>query len=239
MDWRWIGGGEVEGVGGRVAVVVDWGSDEWQWQSNYHTVIGGIYASTSSLFITHRAFSCCRASSRCSDVGLDVNVFGGLDASLSLSCRRASSRRSIVISIVVNVVIVGLDVDVIRGFDESSKLFDPPPRLLPLLCRCCHRCCRRRYHHCCHSLFCRRRCCHCTRRCSRRCRRPCHRHRRSVFIVVVAVPSSSLLSLSSSMCLADCYICRQHASVAAITFAHPLRHHPMLLSCRSLLHRCC
>jgi hypothetical protein len=32
VDWRWIGGGEVEGVGGRVAVVVEWGSDEWRWR---------------------------------------------------------------------------------------------------------------------------------------------------------------------------------------------------------------
>ena len=29
VDWWWIGGGEVEGVGGRVAVVVKWGLDEW------------------------------------------------------------------------------------------------------------------------------------------------------------------------------------------------------------------
>ncbi len=34
VDWRWIGGGKVKGVGGRVAVVVDWGSDEWQWWSS-------------------------------------------------------------------------------------------------------------------------------------------------------------------------------------------------------------
>ncbi len=33
MDWQWIGGGKVEGVGGRVAVGVRWGSYEWQWQS--------------------------------------------------------------------------------------------------------------------------------------------------------------------------------------------------------------
>jgi hypothetical protein len=84
VDWRWIGGGEVKGVGGRVAVVVEWGSDEWRWRSNYHIVIGGIEASTSSSFIMRRAFSCHRASSRCSVVGLDVNVFGGLDASSSL-----------------------------------------------------------------------------------------------------------------------------------------------------------
>ncbi len=84
VDWRWIGGGKVEGVGGRVAVVVEWGSDEWQWWSNYHIVVGGIDASTLSLFVTRRAFSCRRASSRCSVVGLDVNVFGGLDTLSSL-----------------------------------------------------------------------------------------------------------------------------------------------------------
>ncbi len=84
VDWRWIGGGEVKGVGGRVAVVVEWGSDEWQWRSNYHIVVGGINASMLLLFVTHRTFSCRRASSRCSIVGLDVNVFGGLDALSSL-----------------------------------------------------------------------------------------------------------------------------------------------------------
>ena len=84
VDWRWIGGGKVEGVGDRVAVVVEWGSDEWQWQSNYHIVVGGINASTLLSFVTPRAFSCRHASSRCSVVGLDDNVFGGLDALLSL-----------------------------------------------------------------------------------------------------------------------------------------------------------
>jgi hypothetical protein len=84
VDWRWIGGGKVEGVGGRVAVVVEWGSDEWRWRSNYHIVVGGIDALTSSLFVTRCAFSCHRASSRCSVIGLDVNVIGGLDASSSL-----------------------------------------------------------------------------------------------------------------------------------------------------------
>ncbi len=33
VDWRWIDGGEVEGVEGRVAVVVKWGLDKWRWQS--------------------------------------------------------------------------------------------------------------------------------------------------------------------------------------------------------------
>ncbi len=34
VDWQWIGGDEVEGVGGRVAVVVEWGSDKWRWRSS-------------------------------------------------------------------------------------------------------------------------------------------------------------------------------------------------------------
>ncbi len=51
VDWWWIGGGKVEGVGSRVAVVVEWGSDEWRWQSNYHIVVSGIHALTSSLFV--------------------------------------------------------------------------------------------------------------------------------------------------------------------------------------------
>ncbi len=34
VDWRWIGGGKAEGVGGRVAVVVEWGSDKWRWRSS-------------------------------------------------------------------------------------------------------------------------------------------------------------------------------------------------------------
>ncbi len=84
VDCRWIGGGEVEGFGGRVAVVVKWGLDEWQWRSNCHIVGGDINASTLSSFVTHRAFSCRRASSRCSVIGLNVNVFGGLDALSSL-----------------------------------------------------------------------------------------------------------------------------------------------------------
>ncbi len=84
VDWWWIGGDKVEGVGGRVAVVVKWGSDKWQWQSNYHIVVGGINALMPLLFVMRRAFSCCRISSRCSVVGLDVNLFGSLDTSSSL-----------------------------------------------------------------------------------------------------------------------------------------------------------
>ncbi len=83
VDWRWIGGGKIKGVGSRVAVVVEWVLDEWRWWLNYHIVISGIDASTLLSFVTRRAFSCRCASSHCSVVGLDVNVFGGLDASSS------------------------------------------------------------------------------------------------------------------------------------------------------------
>jgi hypothetical protein len=85
-------------------------------QPNYHIVVGDIDASSSSSFVTRRAFSLRHASYRCSVVGLDVNVFGGFNASLSLfivrrrlhlfhrrcrprrrhrhcSCRRRSCRR--------------------------------------------------------------------------------------------------------------------------------------------------
>ncbi len=54
MDWRWVGGGKVEGVGGRVVVVVEWGSDEWWWQLNYHILLSGINASMSSSFVVVR-----------------------------------------------------------------------------------------------------------------------------------------------------------------------------------------
>jgi hypothetical protein len=93
-------------------------------QPNYHIVVGDIDASSSSSFVTRRAFSLRRASYRCSVVGLDVNVFGGFDASLSLfvvrrrhhlfrrrrrrrrrSCRR---RRCVVVVVAVVVVVVRL-----------------------------------------------------------------------------------------------------------------------------------
>ncbi len=53
-------------------------------QPNYHTVIGGIDALSSSLFFTRRAFSRRRTSSRCSVVSLNVNVFGSFDVLSSL-----------------------------------------------------------------------------------------------------------------------------------------------------------
>ncbi len=35
VDWRWIVGGKVEGVGGRVTVVVEWGlAVNWQWRTS-------------------------------------------------------------------------------------------------------------------------------------------------------------------------------------------------------------
>jgi hypothetical protein len=67
-----------------VARAVEWGSGEWRQRLNYHIIVGDINALTLSLFVTRRAFSCRRASSRCSIVGLDVNVFGVLKALSSL-----------------------------------------------------------------------------------------------------------------------------------------------------------
>ncbi len=141
-------------VGSRVAVVVKWGSDKWQWQSNFHIVVGGINTSTSSSFVTRRAFSCRRDSSCCSVLGLGVNVFSGLDASLSLfvlplrllppiHCHQRCRLRCH----------CGLDVNIIGGFDASSKPFVTPPRLLPPLRRCCHHCHCHHYHRRHHSLF--------------------------------------------------------------------------------------
>ena len=46
-------------------------------QTNYHIIIGGINALLSLSFFTCCAFSRRYASSRCSVVGLDVNIFGG------------------------------------------------------------------------------------------------------------------------------------------------------------------
>ncbi len=39
VDWRWIGGGKIEDVGGRVAVVVEWGLDDWRWRSSGSQVV--------------------------------------------------------------------------------------------------------------------------------------------------------------------------------------------------------
>jgi hypothetical protein len=39
VDWQWIGGGEVKGVGSGDAVVVKWGSDDWRWRSSGSQVV--------------------------------------------------------------------------------------------------------------------------------------------------------------------------------------------------------
>jgi hypothetical protein len=57
-------------------------------QPNYHIVVSDIDALLPLLFITCCTFSLHRASYRCSVVSLDVNVFGGLDALLSLFVMR-------------------------------------------------------------------------------------------------------------------------------------------------------
>jgi hypothetical protein len=95
-------------------------------QPNYHIVVGGIEASSSLSFFTRRA------SSRCSVVGLEVNVFGGFDVSPSLfvvrrrhhsfrrrrrRCRRRRCRRRH------------------RRSSSSSSLSRH---------HCCRRCCRQR-----------------------------------------------------------------------------------------------
>ncbi len=42
---------------------------------------------------------------------------------LCLLCRRTSSRCSIVVDVVIDVVVVGLDVDAIEGFDVLLKCY--------------------------------------------------------------------------------------------------------------------
>ncbi len=154
---------------------------------------------------------------------------------LCLLCHRASSRRSIVISVIVNVVVVSLDINVIGGFDALSKPFILPPHLLPPLCRCFHRCCCHRYHRHHHSLF-RHRCyCRRTRRRSRCRHRPCHRRPRL---------SSLSLSLSRHHC---CRRCHHHRVCLIVTFAvnlHLLPPSPLPIAsattqCRYLVVLCC
>jgi hypothetical protein len=191
-----------------------------------------------------RAFSRCRTSSRCSVVGLDVNVVGGFGAlSLCLSChrasscRRASSRHSIVVFVVVVVVVVviGLDVDVVGGFEASSTSFVLPPRLLPPL-----HCCRRHCLHPCHN-------CHCHRLCRHRHRPPCHRscrrcHCRRRWRRCWHLSSSSLLS-----CHHRCRCCRRNCVWLIVVFAvapHLLPPSPLPIAstttqCRCLVILCC
>jgi hypothetical protein len=154
---------------------------------------------------------------------------------LCLSCRRASSRCSIVISVVVDIVIVGLDVNIIRGVDTLSKPFVPLPRLLPLL-RChCHHCPRRRYHCCRHSLFSHHHRCHRNRCCSHRRCCPCH---------CCCHSSSLLLSLS---CHHRCRCCHRHHVWLIVTFAVNLHLSPpsplpiasATTQCRYLVVLCC
>ncbi len=49
VDGRWIGGGEIESIGGRGAVVVEWGSDEWRWRSSGGVIGHGIGGKVSQL----------------------------------------------------------------------------------------------------------------------------------------------------------------------------------------------
>jgi hypothetical protein len=153
------------------------------------------------------------------------------------SCRRASSHRSIVVSVVVNVVVVSLDVDVVGGFNALSKPFVPPPCLLPPLRRCCHCCCpchRHRRRHplfCCRCRHCRHRFCSCCR-CRCRLSRRCHRH------------SSSSLLLSRHHC---CRRCCRHRVWLIVIFAVDLHLSPpsplpfpfATTRCRYLVVLCC
>ncbi len=164
--WRWIGGGEVEGVGGRVAVLVEWGSDKWRWRSS-----GGGRGGESGSEGDLSAVAVVRAAWWSSGGGGQVGVVGQLSVADGGKVEGVCSR------VAVKWRWRKL------SFSSSSSL--------------------------------------------------------SFVFIVVAVLSSLLSSLLLSSCLADCYIFRRPASVAAVTFAHRLGHHPMPLSCRSLLHCCC
>jgi hypothetical protein len=218
-------------------LVVEW----WWWSSGGWTSDGGGRITTSLLVVsTHRRR---RHSSRGAPspaaapppaapslVSTSMYLAVWTHRCLCLSCRRTSSRRSIVISVVIDVVVVGLDVDVIGGFDASAKPFVPPPCLLPPLHPRCHRCRHRRYHRRHHSLFCRRCLTHRTRcRC-------CCRHRCRL--------SSLSLSLSRHNC---CRRCRRHRVWLIVTFAVNLHLSPpsplpvasATTQCHYLVFLCC
>jgi hypothetical protein len=161
VDWWWhgwwIGGGLVV-TRLRVLAV------EWQWWLSGGRTSGGGGQITTSLLVVWMHQGRCHLSRTTplpaaapppaapSLVSTLMYLAVWTRCHLCLSCHRASSRCSIVISVVIDVVVVGLDVDVIGGFDASSKPFIPTPCLLPLLRPCCHCCCRHPYYHCCHSL---------------------------------------------------------------------------------------
>ncbi len=138
---------------------------EWWWWSSGGRTSGGDGRITTLLSVVSTHQCCCRLSRAVpspatapppaapSLVSTSINFAVWTRRRLCLSCRRASSCRSIVISVVVDVVIVGLDINVIGGFDASAKPFVPPPHLLPSLHRRCHRCRCCRYHRHCHSPF--------------------------------------------------------------------------------------
>ncbi len=200
---------------------------EWRWWSSGGQTSGGGSRIITSLLVVSTHRHRCRLSHAAPSpaaapppaapplVSMSIYLAVWTRHGLCLSCHRASSRCSIVISIVVEVVIIGLDVDVIGGFNVSSKLFILPLRLLPPLCRHCHCCCHCGHHRRHHSLFRRRRCC-CRTPCrSRRRCRPCHRYCRL---------SSSSLLLSHHH---HCRCCRRHCIWLIVTFAVDLHLSPL------------
>jgi hypothetical protein len=149
VDWwwcgRWIGGGLV--VARLMVLAVEWRL----WSSGGPTSgIGGRITTSSLVVSTHQrrrrlsrappSLAAVPPPAAPSLVLTLMYLAVWTRRRLCLSCRRASSRHSIVISVVVDVVVVGLDVDVIGGFNASAKPFVLPPRLLPPLHCGCHHC---------------------------------------------------------------------------------------------------
>jgi hypothetical protein len=126
VDWwwrgRWIAGGLVVA---RLRVLVV----EWQWWSSggWTSGSGGQIATLLAVISMHQL---CRHLSHTAPspaavpppaapslVSTSMYLAVWTHCHLCLSCHRASSRCSIVISIIVNIVVIGLDVDIIGGFD--------------------------------------------------------------------------------------------------------------------------
>jgi hypothetical protein len=107
VEWRWwLSGGQTSGSGGRITTSL-------------------------SVVLTYRCHHC---SSRAAPspaavpspaapllVSTSIYLAVWTCHRLCLSCRRASSCRSIVISVIVDVVVVGLDINVIGGFNALAN----------------------------------------------------------------------------------------------------------------------
>jgi hypothetical protein len=200
VEWRWwSSGGQTSGGGGRITTLLSVVSTHRLRRRSSHAAPSPAAAPPPAAL---------------SLVSMSMYLAVWTRHCLCLSFRRASSRRSIVISVVVDVVVAGLDVNVIGGFDPLLKPFVPPPHLLPPLHRRCHRCRRRHYHRPRHSLFHRHRHHSPTSRRSRHRRCPCH-HR--------CCSSSSSLSLSHHH---RCRCCHRHRIWLIVTFAVDLHLSP-------------